>query len=101
MKKKQTIYILSDINIDFLKYGNHSNTEDYLDMLFSYNLLPLITKPTRITDYTSTLIDHIYTNAPIHNTVSGICLVDISDHLPVFCISDMFIKKKERDNVFP
>ena len=28
-EKKQTIYILDDINIDFLKYGNHSNTEDY------------------------------------------------------------------------
>ena len=65
-------------------------------MLFSYNLLPLITKPTRITDYTSTLIDHIYTNAPIHNTVSGICLVDISDHLPVFCTSDVYKKKRKR-----
>ena len=28
------------------------------------------------------LIDHIYTNTPIK---SGICLADISDHLPVFC----------------
>ena len=99
-EKNQTIYIMGDINIDFLKYGNHPNTEDYLDMLFSYNLLPLITKPTRITDYTSTLIDHIYTNAPIHNTVSGICLIDISDHLPVFCVSDTFTKKKKETMYF-
>ena len=33
-EKNQTIYIMGDINIDFLKYGNHPNTEDYLDMFF-------------------------------------------------------------------
>ena len=60
--------------------------EDYLNMLYSDNFLPLITKPTRLTDHSSTLIDRIYTNAPIENTTSGIALGDISDHLPVFCI---------------
>lgn len=33
------------------------------------------------------LFDHIYSNTTIQNTVSGIALIDISDHLPVFCIS--------------
>ena len=45
----------------------------------------IITKPTRITDHTATLIDHIYTNTPEKLITSGICLADISDHLPVFC----------------
>ena len=47
--------------------------------------MPIITKPTRITDHTSSLIDHIYTNSPEKLIRSGICLADISDHLPVFC----------------
>ena len=84
--RKQHVYIIGDVNINFLKYNEHANTEDYLNMLYSNNFLPLITKPTGLTDHSSTLIDHIYTNAPIQNTTSGIALADISDHLPVFCI---------------
>ena len=44
-------------------------------MLFGLGYMPLITKATRITDHTATLIDQIYTNVP-HA---------ITDHLPVFC----------------
>jgi hypothetical protein len=29
-------------------------------MLYSNNITPVITKPTRLTDHTKTLIDHIY-----------------------------------------
>lgn len=46
-------------------------------MLYTNNFLPLIIKPTRFTDHSSTLIDHIYANAPIQNTTSGIALADI------------------------
>ena len=51
-QSKHQIFILGDMNIDFLKVGSHSKTEDYLDMLYSSNLLPVITKPTRITSHT-------------------------------------------------
>ena len=47
--------------------------------------MPIITKATRITDHSATLIDHIYTNAPQNVFTSGILLADISDHLPYFC----------------
>ena len=79
------IYIFGDINIDFLKYSEHSQTEEFLDMLFANNLLPIITKPTRLADHTATLIDHIYTNS-LQNFTSGILTVDITDHLPIFCV---------------
>ena len=69
-------------------------------MLYSHNLVPLVTKPTRITDHTSTLIDHIYTNAPIYNTISGIALVDLTDHLPVFCICNTSICKKKQKTYY-
>ena len=54
-------------------------------MLLDLSFLPIITKATRITDHTSTLIDHIYTNVPGKTITAGICLADVSDHLPVFC----------------
>ena len=46
--------------------------------------MPLITKATRLTDHTSTLIDHMYTKV-LHKAIkAGICLADVSDHLPIF-----------------
>jgi hypothetical protein len=88
------VVLLGDVNIDFLKYNSHQPTERYLDMLYENNFIPVITKPTWITDHTKTLIDHIYTNTPIDQVVSDIGLFDISDHLPVFCILRMSIKRE-------
>ena len=63
-------------------------------MLHSNNISPIITKPTRITNYTATLIDHIYTNN-INQMISGIATIDISDHLPTFCIVDIPLQKQK------
>lgn len=54
-------------------------------MLFNNTFYPIITKPTRITCHSATLIDHIYTNSQNFEMLSGIWPIDISDHLPVFC----------------
>ncbi len=59
----------------------------FLLLLLLYNnFIPIITKPTRITDHTKMLIDHIYINKSIHQVKSGIAVFDISDHLPIFSI---------------
>jgi len=60
----------------------------------SYNCLELITKPTRITTTSSTLIDHIYTNLPAIKLTPGILINDLSDHLPVFVSIKSKISKK-------
>ena len=45
----------------------------------SASFLPLISKPTRVTDQTATLIDNIFCNIlPV--PASGVVLSDISDH---------------------
>ena len=72
--------------MDFYKYNDDKQTSEYLDMLLSHGFMPLITKATRITHHTQTLIDHIYTNTIEKVVISGICLADITaDHLPIFC----------------
>ena len=83
--KDKEVFILGDININFLNYDRDNQTSDYLDMLLDLGYMPLITKATRITDHTATLIDHIYTNVPQKITKAGICLADITDHFPVYC----------------
>ena len=79
-QKKYEVSILGDMNIDFLKCNSLSLTEDYLEMLYTNNMLPEITKPTRITSHTATLIDHICTDSFNQQTVPGIATLDISDH---------------------
>ena len=45
-------------------------------------------RPTRITSSTASLIDNIFTNEPTNCAVSGLLVTDISDHLPIFSISN-------------
>ena len=93
LQNRYQLYILGDMNIDFLKYNDYTQTEECLDMLHSNNISAIITKPTRIANYTATLIDHIYTNNT-NQMISGIVTIDISDHLPTFCIVDIPVQKK-------
>ena len=51
-----------------------------LNITDNYNLKQLITEPTRITPYSSTLIDVIFTNIADNTTCSGVSHIGISDH---------------------
>ena len=57
---------------------------NYVNAYKSYNCLQFITKPTRITPSSSTLIDHNYTTLPLDKVTSGILSNDLYDHLPIF-----------------
>ena len=49
---------------------------------------PVINKPTRITDTSATVIDHIWTNLHFYPIKSGVILNPLSDHLPVYmCVN--------------
>ena len=65
--KCKEVFVLGDININFLNYNRDNQTSDYLDMLFGLGYMPLITKATRITDHTSTLIDPASTHSSKNN----------------------------------
>ena len=78
--------IMGDVNIDLLKYGEHKKTNDYIDNIFARGFMPCIFKPTRITQSTATLIDHIYTNNILHKSTSGIIITDVADHFGIFHI---------------
>ena len=47
---------------------------------------PLITCTTKITEHRASLIDSIFTNGPFSQSVSGLFINDISDHLPIFSL---------------
>ncbi len=95
--KSRICYILGDMNYNLINHDKHEATRNYYNILTSSSFKPLITKPTRITEHSTTLIDHIWTN-DLRNTSlhkSHILITDITDHFP--CITlltspDMFIK---------
>ena len=71
-----------DHNMDFLKHSVHKRTHDFIELNLDNNLLPTITRPTRITNNSATLIDNIMVSQSLlMNIDSRIIIDDISDHL--------------------
>ena len=82
--KNLTSYIFGDFNLDCLKYGSNNFVNEYVDLLFSYGMLQVVTKPTRCTLLTATLIDHVITNSNSQSFNTIILTSFLSDHFPLF-----------------
>src|SRR3989442_1879899 len=63
-------FLIADFNIDLLKFDSNNDISRFLDMLLGYNFLPLFILPTRITDSSSTLIDHIFYRSNPKKTIT-------------------------------
>ncbi len=73
-------------NFDYMKVDVHSFTSQLLDIFMTNGLAPCITRPTRLTNTSATLIDNIDISAEYCNSCSsGIMISDISDHFPFNC----------------
>ena len=96
-KQGKKLVLGLDHNLDFLKEVQHSLTHTFLETIYDGGLVPMITKPTRITTTTATLIDNILVDQQLQSCASSGILIDtISDHLPCYTIlSDIYpIRKK-------
>ena len=88
-----------DHNLDLLKYSKHRPTHDFIQLNENFDLVPCITRPTRITHSSATLIDNIFVNTEqVRDLRSVILINDISDHLPTCTILEnvnLGLKKKK------
>ena len=73
------IIIAGDFNLDILKPDR--NTLRFLSYLDSFNLIPAISLPTRITRETATCIENLFTNIPSNLYTTNVMEFNISDHL--------------------
>ena len=55
-------FIMGDFNLNLLHYHDKPHCQEFLDAMISNALIPCITKPTRLADTTTTLIDNVFTN---------------------------------------
>ena len=85
---------MGDLNIDLL--SAKSNTK-WSNMIQLFDLTQLISKPTRVTQTTTTLIDHVYTTAPGTISESFVSDLSVSDHFPV-CITRKVCNKMSKND---
>ena len=75
---------MGDFNINMINHNNDANARKLGSIFHSINFYNVITKPTRVTGTSATLIDHIWTNDYNHCKNNGILYDETSDHFPVF-----------------
>ena len=95
--KGADVVIGLDHNLDLLKKDQHPNTQAFLECILENNMVPCITRPTRITNSTATLIDNMLISNKLYcKQQSGILLSDISDHLPCLVkLEQINLKRRE------
>ena len=94
--KAKLSVIAGDFNLDLLKVKNHPPTQEFLNSLLSHSYLPAISHPTRLSEFSSTLIDNIFICGDTINLTSSIIFSDISDHLPIAVRINSCAKRYER-----
>ena len=77
------IIIIGDLNINYLKNGDHRNLTDNIALL---GLNQIVNKPTRVTKASNTLIDIILTNRPGNLCSVNVILSSLSDHDIIGCM---------------
>ena len=61
-KDNKQCYVMDDFNLDLLQYNHHTPTQEFTETLYLFAFIPLISNPTRLTSFSATLIDNIFTN---------------------------------------
>ena len=86
-RENKLCYLLGDFNINPLNHDSHIHTGECIDLLSTYSFLPRVTRPTRVTASTASLIDILTNNVDnIVHSDQEILVTDVTDHYPVFHI---------------
>ena len=87
LKNVKYCYIFGDFNISLSNYSTNNLTRAYVDSVLDAKFLPYIYLPTRITDHSSTIIDHVYSNDLFTENYickTGLIISEIADHCSKF-----------------
>ena len=82
---------------NLLDHSTNLKVKEYLNVVFQILLIPMINKPTRVSKSNATIIDHILNNwFLITDCSTGIIKIHISDHFPIFLISNEKISENTK-----
>ena len=86
--EKRPVVICTDHNLDLLKASTHNKMQEFLELASDSGFLCTISKPTRITHQSATLIDNIFISKEFCTGYKSMILIDdISDHMP--CLTSL------------
>ncbi|KAK6174541.1 hypothetical protein SNE40_017797 [Patella caerulea] len=83
--------ILGDFNCNYLS----PHTRKLNDISDRFNLVQLVTEPTRITEYSSTILDLCFVNCPDFIQSCEVLEAGISDHCPIKIVVNISKPQKE------
>ena len=89
------IILMGDFNIDYKSCINRK----WFNMVQLFDLSQLVSEPTRITEISAIIIDHVYTNRPENVTECFISHFSISDHFPVCFTKKVNCKVTKNEHV--
>ena len=92
--ENKTIIITGDFNFDLFKLDSVGVMQDLVANFQSRNFFNVITKPTRVTSKSATLIDHIWCNNIRELRSCGIIYSQTSDHFPIVSSFELSHTKK-------
>ena len=75
---------MGDLNCNLLSEVVSNNSSHLLNIIDIYGLTQFVTEPTRVTQYSSTLIDLCLTNSPDKISHSGVIDIGIIDHSAIY-----------------
>ena len=85
---RNAIYLCGDFNIDLLKINTKIHYNTFYNNLIAAGYLPRISLPTRVTNYSATLLDNIF-STEFGNNDSGVIVNNISDHQMIYTYSTL------------
>ena len=64
---------------------NSAQADNYIQVVTSNGAFFVITKPTRVTDKTVTVIDHIIINDTVHTAIPRIIVSSVTNYHAIVC----------------
>ena len=99
-KEDKTILLISDFNIDLLKYDTNADSTAFLvPIIYKFFFLPFITTLTPVTPHSKTLIDNIFKKNIEDGLISRNIISTISDHFAQFLLQKDIKIDKSKPNL--
>ena len=100
-QKNKQVIVGMDHNINLLKHDTHAKMQEFIEINLDFGLIPVITKPTRVTHSSTTLIDNLLIIESLqHISTSGVLITDLSDHFPcLLTLKEFNISRKKWQQV--
>ena len=88
-KEKKYAYIMGDFNVNTISEftGMTPQCQQFTNIFLAHYYRKLINLPIRVSGNSSSILDNIYTNHPLHEE-NGVIMTDITDHYSIFTVCD-------------